>query len=1080
MKFNRRSARATGHTLRPCHAEPLESRALFTTGGYPLESTAPLVTANVPASAVAGYPVTLTFQAKPTSLSQPITGWSVDWGLGTPPENFPADAKTATHTFLTTGKTSIRIWARDSAGSIYQANNGVLDSGFAAQSIYPTTTQSTPGELVYSEGTYQDMVDMQVDPARHTTYLLKDRDYAVIRVLADGTLDPSWGTNGVASINMSSSGHTVSRMALLSDGGVLVAGGFAGDYWCVKYAATGQLDQTFGVGGIAKPVVTIYDTHADFVFPQSDGKILLLGQRGSSNFDYQELMVRLNANGTVDTSYGTNGLQLFDTGAANSLQSAVMQPDGKIVATLPQLGENTVSVVRLLPNGHFDPAFASNGIWSFQTPGQGTLPGLTLQPDGKILADGWFYGTGITSDSIVVRLTSTGALDSAFSGGVVYLPLSSGNDELRDIALTPDGGVVATGFARLATTDTDPHPHLAATVVKLDANGQFDATSANGGLQYFTSSQAEFGNFVRVLDGDWLIGGTKTPWVPPFDLTLRRLTAHTSFDLTIRPGPKAIIGSAGTSVGEGGSLKLTGIASVDPTGRTLAKYEWDLAYDGTNFTPDAVSAEATFDASQIDGPATRLVALRVTDRNGYSDLATLLVNIVNVAPAARLVGSSVTLGTASGVNFADVVDPGVEDTAAGLSYSFDFNNDGDFIDPGEVANSTASSASFTFAAAGSYLVRGRVTDNDGGYSDYTTTLVVKPNTPTDPASVSLEAETAMLSGGTVKSTQHLGYTGTGYADMGGTASAIKWTFARNGAGKVTLAVRYANGGNTNRPVNVLVNGVSIGTLVMAPTGGWSNWTNTTITATLTAGTNTVALVGNTSSNANVDSLTINTGSTPPPPPPLAGTISGFLFDDANKNGIYDTGDTQPVGRRVFLDANNNGLFDTGEISVLSATAGAFSFANLAAGSYRVREALPANTAYSTALADVTLAAGQVVSNLAIGTKATVVVPSSGTASISGSAFNDNNANGKFDTGDGYSKGIVVFLDANNNGKLDSNEVSTTTDNAGKYAFANLAAGTYRVRRTFPVAGYTYSTPILNPTLTAGQVRTDQSIGTKKV
>ena len=65
--------------------------------------------------------------------------------------------------------------------------------------------------------------------------------------------------------------------------------------------------------------------------------------------------------------------------------------------------------------------------------------------------------------------------------------------------------------------------------------------------------------------------------------------------------------------------------------------------------------------------------------------------------------------------------------AAGLKYSYDFDNNGTF----EVANSASPTASFTYASAGTYTARGRVADKDGGFTDYTTTVTVtNPAPPT--------------------------------------------------------------------------------------------------------------------------------------------------------------------------------------------------------------------------------------------------------------------------------------------------------------------------------------------------------------
>ncbi len=205
-----------------------------------------------------------------------------------------------------------------------------------------------------------------------------------------------------------------------------------------------------------------------------------------------------------------------------------------------------------------------------------------------------------------------------------------------------------------------------------------------------------------------------------------------------------------------------------------------------------------------------------------------------------------------------------------------------------------------------------------------------------------------------------------------------------------------------------------------------------------------------------------------------GRLSGFSFDDANKNGIYDAGETRTSGKTIFLDTNNNGVLDSGETSTVTDASGYYSFFNLPAGTYHVRRVFPAGYTYSTAPIDLTLADGQLVNNLAIGSKP---FTATATASLSGFTFDDTNQNGQFDTGEKKTSGKTVFLDTNNNGKLDSGEKSVKTDANGNFSFTKLAAGTYHVRRVFP-SGYTYSTQLIDVTLADGQAIAGLTIGSE--
>ncbi len=120
----------------------------------------------------------------------------------------------------------------------------------------------------------------------------------------------------------------------------------------------------------------------------------------------------------------------------------------------------------------------------------------------------------------------------------------------------------------------------------------------------------------------------------------------------------------------------------------------------------------------------------------------------------------------------------------------------------------------------------------------------------------LEAENAVLQGAFVATSQ-TGYTGAGFADYANaTGDYIQWTVTANTAGSAYLKFRYANGGTTNRPLELRVNGavVSGPGLPFAPSGGWSTWVNQTVTVGLNAGSNTIRLSTIGTHGPNVDHL----------------------------------------------------------------------------------------------------------------------------------------------------------------------------------------------------------------------------------
>jgi hypothetical protein len=155
-------------------------------------------------------------------------------------------------------------------------------------------------------------------------------------------------------------------------------------------------------------------------------------------------------------------------------------------------------------------------------------------------------------------------------------------------------------------------------------------------------------------------------------------------------------------------------------------------------------------------------------------------------------------------------------------------------------------------------------------------IMTQPPEPENPVapelSLTYEAEDAVRSG-PARSTEHAGFTGTGYADYGNTVGqSITWTVDATHAGLHRIAFRYANGGTDNRALAVRVNGTVVSTPSFGPSGAWPTWIYTpTVNVQLTKGSNTISLTSTLATGPNVDHLSV----TGPQPPPPGATI---LFD----------------------------------------------------------------------------------------------------------------------------------------------------------------------------------------------------------
>ena len=230
------------------------------------------------------------------------------------------------------------------------------------------------------------------------------------------------------------------------------------DFALERYNPDGTPDTTFGNGG---QVTTDFDGFNDDAFSvliQPDGKIIAVGSAKNPFSFYDFAAVRYLANGTIDTSFGSAGKVRTDFGASDrdQAQSAALQSDGKIVAAGFTTNFNDVefAVVRYTSNGTLDTTFDSDGrvlidFGSFLQSAYSVL----IQPDGKIVTVGYPNTELSDSDFLLARLNSNGSLDSTFGvGGKVRTSFGNLNDGAYGAVLQPDGNIVAVGFTPTETS----------------------------------------------------------------------------------------------------------------------------------------------------------------------------------------------------------------------------------------------------------------------------------------------------------------------------------------------------------------------------------------------------------------------------------------------------------------------------------------------------------------------------------------------------------------------------------------------------------------------------------------------------
>jgi len=275
------------------------------------------------------------------------------------------------------------------------------------------------------------------------------------------------------------------RTLLLQKNGCLVVGG---DYlslngfpvsYLTRLNPDGSIDESFSTG-------TGFNGKIYASYLQEDGKIILGGSFTMYNGISAGRIIRLNPDGSYDSTFNTT------TGAATGIvYDIAIQSDGKIiiVGSFAKYANSTVNrVVRLFPNGTLDSSFLT---------GSGSALNIThvkIASDEKIILTGNFISFNGTSANKIVRLNSNGSFDSTFNSGNGF------NDDVNAIALQPDGKMVLGGNFTIFDD------MIANRLIRLNADGTKDESFQTG-----TGFSKEGVQTLKVnSNGDLMVGGSFT------------------------------------------------------------------------------------------------------------------------------------------------------------------------------------------------------------------------------------------------------------------------------------------------------------------------------------------------------------------------------------------------------------------------------------------------------------------------------------------------------------------------------------------------------------------------------------------
>ena len=257
-----------------------------------------------------------------------------------------------------------------------------------------------------------------------------------------------------------------------------------------------ELDTTFNSTG--KVVVSSAFAGAKDVVIQPDNKIVMVSACTTINMYYAFCAVRLNENGSPDSTFSggspfpPSGF-VIDTMGANpgfgDARGVAIQSDGKLVL-VGYAGQN-LAMLRLNPNGSLDTSFGTGGkVFTDVNPGQDIAHKVVIQPDGKIVVVGYSQSSGTSYQQFVARYNKFGMLDASFGvGGIVRTLISGYDTEGASIVLQTDGKILTGGH--MSTVSGTPSPSASYLLVRLNPDGSPDTTwDGDGILSIFLGSVA--------------------------------------------------------------------------------------------------------------------------------------------------------------------------------------------------------------------------------------------------------------------------------------------------------------------------------------------------------------------------------------------------------------------------------------------------------------------------------------------------------------------------------------------------------------------------------------------------------------
>ena len=350
----------------------------------------------------------------------------------------------------------------------------------------------------------------------------------IVKVDATGALDPSFGTNGKVITNFTGGSFINVMAADTTTGQIYIAGPAQyspnnGRWMVARFSATGVLDTTFN--GIGYETITLFNNenagnNLYAIFPQANGQIYLAGSAWDTALNQAETstVLRLNNNGSIDTSFGTNGYARFKTyGGYSHITDIKVLSDGKILVagsgeTTTIYSASLLSSARLLSNGTLDSTYGAGGKATFSPPCSGYC---IIESVARIAGDNSIYFAtrtiGSPNNLFVGKATSTGILDTSFATNGFAIETFTATPQFLSMDLTSDSRVVVGSMYYTGTyyvQSINMYSSLGARVSTFGNGGLATLNSVNQGWSTPTSNGQVNSNRLKVdvNGGIWQVG----------------------------------------------------------------------------------------------------------------------------------------------------------------------------------------------------------------------------------------------------------------------------------------------------------------------------------------------------------------------------------------------------------------------------------------------------------------------------------------------------------------------------------------------------------------------------------------------